>query len=99
MRIAGQTVGGHVTAQAPARAAVVVLHVIKYLLQGAPVEEILELGGAPLSIRRAMRRLPLLAVETAPLALEAFRVAAVHPELGFLEVDCLGAGVERALDA
>src|ERR1035441_1946564 len=45
-----------------------------------------------------MRRLPRVAVVTAPLALEAFRVAAVHPELGFLEVDCLGAGVERALD-
>src|ERR1035438_5946543 len=46
-----------------------------------------------------MRWPPRLAVVTAPLALEAFRVAAVHPELGFLEVDCLGAGVERALDA
>src|ERR1035437_9302449 len=45
-----------------------------------------------------MRRLPLFAIVTAPLTLEAFRVAAVHPELGLFEVDRLSTGAERALD-
>ena len=99
MGVVKQAVRGHVAAHAPARAVIVVLHVAKHLLQGAAVEEILQLGGAPLGIHGAMRRLPILAIATTPLALEALRVAAVHPELGLFEVDRLGAGIERALDA
>src|ERR1035437_10039639 len=46
-----------------------------------------------------MRRLPRLAIVTAPLALEALFITAVHPELGLLQMDCFGTGVECALDA
>src|ERR1035438_5240539 len=45
-----------------------------------------------------MRRLPRLAIVTAPLALEALFIAAVHPELGLLQMDGFGTGVERALN-
>ncbi len=52
-----------------------------------------------MGIDGAVGRLPVFAVVLAPLAPEAFRVPAANPELGFLEVNGLGAGVEGALDA
>ena len=93
-----QAMRGHIAAHLSAGPVVVVLHVVKHLLQGAPVEIILELGSAPLGVHRTVRRLPVLMVISAPLALEALRIAATHPELRLLQVDRLRARVQRALD-
>ena len=42
--------------------------------------------------------LPILAVVVAPLAFETFLVTILDPELRFLQVDCIGTRIERALD-
>ena len=75
-----------------------VLHIIKDLLQSAAIEEILELGSAPLGFDGTVRRLPVLPIIPPPLALEALRIAPPHPEFRLFQVNGLSARIERALD-
>src|SRR5258706_411481 len=81
------------------RSLIVILHVIENLLERAPIQKIFELRSAPLRIDRTVRRLPVLAIITSPLALKAFLVAVFDPKLRFLEMYRLDASIERPLDA
>src|SRR5208282_6117395 len=99
MRVVEQAVRGDVATDVAAGAAIEILHIVEDLLKGTAVEKVLELGRPPLGVDGTVGRLPILAEITSPLALESLRVAAADPEFRLFEMDGLGAGVERPLDA
>ncbi len=97
MSIVDQAMSGDIAADGPGMLLVVLLDRIEDLLEGAPIEVVLQPRCPPLGIHRPMGRDPLLAIELPPLATETLGVTAANPELGLLEVDGLGSGLEGAL--
>ena len=67
------------------------------LLQRAAVEKVFQLARAPAGVHGTVRRLPVLVIIIFPFALEPFRITGAIPKLRFLQMNRLGAGIERPL--
>src|ERR1035441_8508637 len=94
MCVIDEGMGGDVATDSSVIRLAILLGEIENLGERPAIQKVLELGSTVLGIGRGIRRLPVLLVVGLPLAFEILLPTAPGPELGFFQVNSLGAGVQ-----